>query len=91
MQFVYYSIVAIALTTFGALMLLAYLGWNAVGSPRVEAVQGRYLVPLIPLFVLALPRRARSDGSRRLLSMVVAVGSVLVLAVAFIGVRSRIY
>ena len=52
-------LIAIALTTFCALMLLAYLGWNAVGSPRVEAFQGRYLVPLIPLFLLALPTPAR--------------------------------
>ncbi len=91
---------AIAAVTFGALMLLAYTGWNAVRSPRVEAFQGRYLLPLIPLLLLAVPSRAATPGTGResasariRLPLTAAIGtaSLVLLTVAWFGLRTHFY
>ena len=86
-------LVCIALGTFFALMLLAYVGWNAVGSPRVEAFQGRYLLPLVPLLLLALPTRAApASGTRKTGAPLIVVSvSSLLLAVVWFGLRSHFY
>jgi uncharacterized membrane protein len=36
------------------MVTLEYLGWNPVGSSAVEGLQGRYLIPLAPLFCLII-------------------------------------
>jgi uncharacterized membrane protein len=41
--------VAVALAT----IIGAYVSWNALGSPRVEAYQGRYLLACVPLLAVA--------------------------------------
>jgi uncharacterized membrane protein len=38
-------LLGLAAVTFVGLMFLAYIGWNALAAPRVEAFQGRYLLP----------------------------------------------
>jgi uncharacterized membrane protein len=44
----------------GILMCFAFAGlmyalWYAVGDPLIENFQGRYFIPIFPLFFLALP------------------------------------
>lgn len=51
--------VVVAFGTFLALFLLAYTGWNPVGGPRVDAFQGRYLVPVLALLVIGVAPRLR--------------------------------
>ena len=86
-------LVGIAGATFFALMVLAYLGWNAFEAPRIDAFQGRYLLPLLPLLFLALPARraTTADGSRNVAIITVAAASPLLLTVVFIGLRSHFY
>lgn len=36
---------------FGAVYFLIYLSWSAVGAPIVDGIQGRYLIPLLPLLI----------------------------------------
>jgi uncharacterized membrane protein len=39
-----------------ATFLSAYAGWNAVGAPQIDAFQGRYLFPIVTVFVIvAIP------------------------------------
>ena len=86
-------LLGIGAATFLALMLLAYTGWNAVGSPRIEAFQGRYLLPLLPVVLLAaVPERV--VGRVRKASPVGALlglASALLLAFVWLGLRSRFY
>jgi uncharacterized membrane protein len=84
---------ALALATFFVLMLLAYIGWNAVESPRIEAFQGRYLLPLLPLLLLALPpaRKLPTERMRRVAVLGVTAGSPLLLTFVWFGLRSRFY
>jgi uncharacterized membrane protein len=86
-------VVAIALLTFAALMVLAYAGWNAVGAPSITAFQGRYLVPLLPLALVVLPARTRArsaDGRARVELLLTAASTVLLVAV-FFWLRSQYY
>jgi len=34
----------------------AYLTWTSVGADRIDGPQGRYLLPLVPMLVLAFAR-----------------------------------
>ena len=43
--------------------LSQYLNWTLVGLDRIEGVQGRYLLPLIPMVALALPQLTRRRGA----------------------------
>ena len=37
-----------------ALITISYLTWTPIGSPRVEGLQGRYLIPILPIIFLPL-------------------------------------
>jgi hypothetical protein len=60
--------IVVAFGTFVGLFLLAYTGWNAVGAPRIDAFQGRYLIPVLAILSVGIaphvpvPQRAMSDG-----------------------------
>jgi uncharacterized membrane protein len=86
-------LVALAGVTFVALMLLAYVGWNAVGSPRIEAFQGRYLLPLVPLLLLALPVRRRERGlpGNGSVGVLVGLASAILLVWVWFGLRAHFY
>lgn len=45
---------ALAGSCVGLVMLALYLYWNVVGAWAVEGVQGRYLIPIIPLFTIVI-------------------------------------
>jgi uncharacterized membrane protein len=45
----------IAFATVAIILTLLYLQWTRVGAPTVDGFNGRYLYPLVPLFLLALP------------------------------------
>ncbi len=47
---------AIGVACLFATYLALYLSWTLVGAERIEGVQGRYLLPLLALLGLALPR-----------------------------------
>ncbi|MGH7289556.1 MAG: DUF2142 domain-containing protein [Myxococcota bacterium] len=38
-----------------AILMLAYMGWNPVGAPRIQGVQGRYFLLMLPFALVALP------------------------------------
>ncbi len=50
--------VAILLSVLAIGMAL-YLQWTPVGMPWIGGIEGRYVLPLLPVLVLALPRLAR--------------------------------
>jgi uncharacterized membrane protein len=86
-------ILGLAAVTFVALLALGYSGWNAVGAPRISAFQGRYLVPLLPLVLVALPARTRAldaDERGRIELLIAAASTVLLVAVG-VWLRSHFY
>lgn len=73
-----------------SMLTLAYVGWNAVGSSRIQGVQGRYFTPLAPLALAALhaPRAAGIEPRARLAFVAFAA---LALAVAVGRLFARYY
>lgn len=69
--------------TFLLTMLALYLQWNAVGAPRIEGFQGRYLFPVLPLLFLALappaPKRMPAGLPLAITVIVAMVGNTAAL------------
>ncbi|KAB2842607.1 DUF2142 domain-containing protein [bacterium] len=78
-----------ALLASGLLLSLAlYLTWSPVRHPRIEGLQGRYFIPLSPLFLLLFYSRKLSFP--RLASLApLAMG--LILAATLIAMVNRFY
>lgn len=82
---------ALALLTTLAAFLLAYVGWNEVGAPRIDAFQGRYLLPVLALLVVAaLPAVGRVSVERGERVVLLAAGcEVAGLVVVAAGLAGR--
>jgi hypothetical protein len=63
-----------------AVLAMAYLGWTPVGSDRIQGVQGRYFLPILPFALAALP--AVPPATRRALRAAVVAALVAVLAIS---------
>jgi len=63
-----------------AVLAMAYLGWTPVGSDKIQGVQGRYFLPLLPFALAALP--AVPPAARRGLRIAVVASLVAVLAIS---------
>jgi hypothetical protein len=57
-------LVLAALAAVWAIYLSQYLAWTNVGMARIEGPTGRYLLPVVPLLALALPRIGLPGGAR---------------------------
>jgi len=68
----------------------AYVAWNQVGDPRIFGVQGRYLVPLLPLPALGLALRHR-EADTAVGVRALAVCSAVLLAAAFVKIWVYFY
>jgi hypothetical protein len=63
-----------------AIGLALYLEWTPVGMPWIGGIQGRYLLPLVPVFALSLPRFSlRWTGVFHIVPVCVAAASALAL------------
>jgi uncharacterized membrane protein len=81
----------IALVLGLALFLFGYAGWNAVGAPRVDEFQGRYLMPVVAMLAIAaVPKVATRLADARFVPVVFA-GSTLVSIAIAIGITRHFY
>lgn len=73
----------LCLACLGGLMFSMLLAWTPVSSDVIKGVQGRYLLPLLPVFLMTLKNRrvVRADGDDRSLLFVMAAMSL------YVGVR----
>ena len=83
--------VGVAVAMFVSLMFLAYVGWNAVTAPRIDAFQGRYLLPVAAVIaIVVLPDlRLRSTGERA--RWVILGGSGLLAVWIAVGMARLFY
>ena len=69
-----------------------YLIWDLVGAERILGPQGRYLLPLVPMLALAVPRVAPSGPLLRAALCVPAVAAALAgLAVVPAAIVAALY
>ncbi len=75
------GLLGIALSAW-AVMLAQYLGWTAVGATVIDGLQGRYFLPLLPFFAVALPcvRPLRLPGLAAIPLIAGALGAATVPA-----------
>lgn len=52
-----FQVALIAFLTLSMLILSQYLTWTLVGSDKVDMIQGRYLIPIAPMFFLLVYRK----------------------------------
>jgi uncharacterized membrane protein len=75
-----------------ATSLSQYLIWTEVGANAVDGVQGRYLIPLVPLAAWLMPFRAPGSSPPRLLLPSLTVTAVVVAtAIALHEIVDRFY
>ena len=76
---------------FVSLMFLAYVGWNAVTAPRIDAFQGRYLLPVAAVIaIVVMPDRVAGATGERGWRVILGGSALLALWVA-IGMTRRFY
>ena len=63
-----------------AILALAYMGWNPVGAPRIQGVQGRYFLLLLPFALVALPGLPFLREDRLRIAIVAALLAVLAVS-----------
>jgi len=49
-------LVMVGMAITGVICILVYISWNPVGNPRLAGLQGRYFIPCVLLFLLAVNR-----------------------------------
>jgi uncharacterized membrane protein len=82
----------VTLMSFGMILTACYLWWTALAARDIEGPQGRYFIPLLPLFFLLLRNaglRVRAD-ERFLARMTLAV-TVVFLAYAWATMVDHFY
>lgn len=80
--------VAVLVGGFGLSVLALWVTWTQVGSPVVEGIQGRYLLPLLPFLAVSVAI-ARHPARRRSIEGVTLLASVGLLAALGIAVWLR--
>jgi hypothetical protein len=75
--------------TWLAVLAMAYLGWTPVGSDKIQGVQGRYFLPILPFALAIVP--AVPGRLRGLLRAAVVVTLVTVLAVSAVALVRTYY
>lgn len=76
------ALLACAATTLGVLVCV-YTWWTPVGAPRVDGIQGRYFLPILPLLLLPLADPAvRVRVEPRVLTAITGAVSVSTFLVA---------
>jgi hypothetical protein len=75
------GLLGVALSAW-AVMLAQYLGWTEVGATVIDGLQGRYFLPLLPFFAVALPcvRPLRLPGLAAIPLIAGALGAATVPA-----------
>lgn len=75
-----------------ATSLSQYLIWTAVGADYIDGVQGRYLIPLVPLAAWLMPLRGpRTAPPPRLLPLVTVSAVAVATAISLVEIVERYY
>jgi uncharacterized membrane protein len=82
-----FYVLALITVVLGLVAISQYLLWTPVGAPYVDGIQGRYFLPIAPLFLLLFYRQAAS----RMKETAVLASSVVMAAVCIAVLIRRFY
>ncbi len=80
----------ILIAGYTAVFLALYLDWTPIGKLYIRGIQGRYFIPLLPLFLFLIPNRKVRLRSRSW-PVIFTVFSCLVLLVTVVTLIKRYY
>ncbi|MEN8161070.1 MAG: DUF2142 domain-containing protein, partial [Myxococcota bacterium] len=83
------GLLAVFAGTALVLLVMAYLGWSPVGADKILGFQSRYLLPILPLALVVVPRLP--GLSERLLARAVTGSLALVLGVSAVAMLRAYY
>ncbi|HSH31142.1 MAG TPA: DUF2142 domain-containing protein, partial [Candidatus Saccharimonadales bacterium] len=69
---------AVFFGTFVLIALALYVSFTQVGHPRVEGIQGRYFLPLLPLLAIWSPKLSPAKAGKFRHYTIPAVGLIIV-------------
>jgi hypothetical protein len=49
-------VLALVVAIYVVTQIAEYIGWSAAGADQVQGMQGRYLLPVLPMLIFAVPR-----------------------------------
>ena len=75
----------ITVVTLLCLAMSMYLSWTAVGAARIEGLQPRYFLPLLPLFLLSLRGHISTGPIMRYLRPIAPVATLATVLIACIA------
>ena len=82
-------ILLMALGTIGLMFTSLYMQWTAVASPTIDGIQGRYFIPLLPVFaMLFLTKKEEKEEKEDYIisySVIANLMALVAIFVTFIG------
>jgi uncharacterized membrane protein len=85
-------LVGVALAVLGALFAIGFVAWTPSGADVVHGIQGRYMIPVVPLFLFAWTRRrAATKPWHPVHDAALAAGLAAILTWSLIASAARYY
>jgi uncharacterized membrane protein len=84
-------VLGVVVLTVLSLVASLYVVWTPVGADRIEGVQGRYLIGLMPLAVFGIGQLSALVGRQRLLNAVIVLFLPVVLYNLYRAIDLRYY
>ena len=75
-----YIILGSFLLIAGTIFLLEYLTWTYTGAPVIHGIQGRYLIPILPLLFLTLYEKCERTKNRLMVELMMSLLIILILS-----------
>ena len=75
-----YIILGLFLLIAGTIFVLEYLTWTYTGAQVIHGIQGRYLIPILPLLFLTLYEKGERTKNRLLVELTMSLLIILILS-----------
>ncbi len=83
-----YIMLGLFLLVTGTIFVLEYLTWTYTGAPVIHGIQGRYLIPVLPLLFLTFYEKSERTKNRLLVELMLSLFIILILSkVVFIFIN----
>jgi uncharacterized membrane protein len=83
-----YTLLGLFLLITGTIFFLEYLTWTYIGAQVIHGIQGRYLIPILPLLFLSLYETGTRTKNRILIESMIILFIILILSkVVFIFIN----
>lgn len=75
-----YILLGLFLLITGTIFVLEYLTWTYIGAQVIHGIQGRYLIPILPLLFLSLYENGAGTKNRILIDLMIILFIILILS-----------